>query len=300
MRARAPDASGFVRRGDVEVWWERFGIGDPALLFMGADTIVHSHMWKAQLPWFSRRNLVVAFDPVGNGRSSRSLDPAAYAESEVLAFALAVLDAAGVGQAVAIGVCTGAGLSLQLAAGRPDRVCGVVAINPGMLLAPMQEHHGWSTFDDVLADEDGWHKENRHSWARDWPGYARFFFDQMLPEPHSTKQHEDAVAWACSTTADVMLAGEECGAPTRRAPEEAAVELCRQVRCPVLVINGDRDMCQDPERSRRVAELTGGDLVVFEGSGHLPHARDPVRVNLEIDGFLRRLASRTNGLSSSW
>jgi pimeloyl-ACP methyl ester carboxylesterase len=57
------------------------------------------------------------------------------------------------------------------------------------------------------------------------------------------------------------------------------------------VINGDRDMCQPPERSRRVAELTGGDLVVIEGAGHLPHTRDPVRVNLEIDAFLRRLRS---------
>jgi pimeloyl-ACP methyl ester carboxylesterase len=38
-----------------------------------------------------------------------------------------------------------------------------------------------------------------------------------------------------------------------------------------------------------VAEITGGDLVVMEGAGHLPHARDPVRVNLEIAAFLRRL-----------
>jgi pimeloyl-ACP methyl ester carboxylesterase len=37
-----------------------------------------------------------------------------------------------------------------------------------------------------------------------------------------------------------------------------------------------------------VADLTGGELVVIEGAGHLPHARDPVRVNLAIDGFLRR------------
>ncbi len=26
--------------------------------------------------------------------------------------------------------------------------------------------------------------------------FAEFFFDQMLPEPHSTKQCEDAVGWA--------------------------------------------------------------------------------------------------------
>ena len=289
VRAREPGFSGHVRRGGVDVWWERFGDGEPAILFMGANTIVHSHMWKGQVPWLSRRHTVVTFDPVGNGRSSRSLDPVAYAESDRLEFALTVLDAADVARAVVIGVCTGAGLALQLAAEHPERVLGVVAINPGLLLTPMAAYRGWSRFDEVLHDDEGWNTENRHYWLRDWPGFAEFFFGEMLPEPHSTKQHEDAVAWACSTTAEVMLADEACEAPTRRAPEDAAIDLCRQVRCPVLVINGDRDMCQPPRRSHLVADLTGGELVVIEGAGHLPPARDPVRINLEIDAFIRRL-----------
>lgn len=237
---------------------------------MGADTTVPALMWKAQVPWLAQRHAVVTFDPVGNGRNTRSLDPA------------------GVDQAVVAGVCTGDGLTLQLAAEQPDRVLGVVAINPGLLLSPMHEHRGWPTFDDVHVDDDGWHKENVHYWRRDWPGYAAFFFGAMLPEPHSTKQHEDAVAWACSTTAEVMLADHACTAETRRAPEESAIDICRRVRCPMLVINGDHDMGQPPERSHRVSELTSGDLVVIAGAGHLPPCRDPVRVNLEIDAFLRR------------
>lgn len=256
MRGRVPDACGFVTRGEVAVGWERFGEGNPAVLFMGADTIVPALMWKAQVPWLAQRHAVVTFDPVGNGRSTRSLDPAAYAEAAELDFALAVLDTAGVDQAVVAGVCTGAGLALQLAAEHPDRILGVVAINPGLLLSAMHEHRGWPTFDEVLADDEGWHKENRHYWRRDWPGYADFFFGSMLPEPHSTKQHEDAVAWACSTTAEVMLADHACTAETRRAPEESAIDVCRQVRSPVLVVNGDHDMGQPPARSHRVAELT--------------------------------------------
>ena len=79
-------------------------------------------------------------------------------------------------------------------------------------------------------------------------------------------------------------------APTRaRNDPTAAAELCRQVRCPVLVIGDDEDMCQPSARSRAVAELTGGELVVLQGGGHLPNARDPVKVNLEIDRFLRRI-----------
>jgi pimeloyl-ACP methyl ester carboxylesterase len=295
VRARQPDAAGCIRRGDVEIAWERYGASEdcdrePPLLFFGGDTIVDSHMWKAQLPWFARRHRIVTFDPPGNGGSTRTTDPAAYEDGEFIADALAVLDAAGVERAVFVGVCSGAGLSLLTAADHPDRVLGVVAINPGMPgLAPRHPHRMPGGFDAVHDDDDGWNKENLHYWRRDWRGYAEFFFGEMLPEPHSTKQREDCVGWALGTTPDIMACDWDHPYVSPRADPESAVEICRRVRCPVLVINGDSDMCQPPERSRRVAELTGGDLVVMRGAGHLPHARDAVKVNLEIAAFLARL-----------
>lgn len=288
MRAAAPEAAGHVSIGDTEIWWERFGTGGPALLLFGGDTIVDSQMWKGQVGWFARRQTVLVFDPPGNGRSSRTTDPAAYSDDALLAAALAVLDTCGIERAVAVGVCSGAGLSLLLAADHPDRVAAVVAINPGMRLTAPHPHRNVTGFDAELADDTGWNKENRHYWMRDWRGFAEFFFDQLLPEPHSTKHHDDAVDWACGTTAEMMLSDH--GGASRRGDPESAAEICRRVACPVLVINGDRDMCQPPDRSHLVAELTGGELLVMTGSGHLPHARDPVRVNLAIAAFLTRLA----------
>ena len=64
------------------------------------------------------------------------------------------------------------------------------------------------------------------------------------------------------------------------ADREAAEALCRAVRCPVVVVQGTADEMVPPERGARVAELTGGRLVVLEGSGHLALVRDPVGVNL--------------------
>jgi predicted glycosyltransferase len=42
-------------------------------------------------------------------------------------------------------------------------------------------------------------------------------------------------------------------------------------------------------RGRRLAELTGGDLVVLEDAGHLPHGRDPVKVTRLITEFIDRI-----------
>jgi predicted glycosyltransferase len=111
---------------------------------------------------------------------------------------------------------------------------------------------------------------------------VEFFFGQQLPEPHSTKQYEDTVGWALDTDPEAMIAERE----GRAAPAGREAEaLCRRVRCPVRVLHGSDDRCQPVDRGRRLAELTGGDLVVLDGAGHLPYSRDPVKVTRLITGF---------------
>lgn len=258
------------------------------MLFLQADPIVDATVWKAQLPWFARRHRVVTFDPRGNGRSDRPAESAAYLDAEYAADAMAVLDASETRAVVVIALCQSVAVALLLAAEHPDRILGIVAINPGLALTPPHPHRGLGGFDAPLDRDDGWFKENRHFWRRDWTAYTEFFFDELLPEAHSTKQHEDCVAWAAEAGADVMLAYRDQASGVRH--EQAAAEaLCARVRCPVRVLVGSDDRCQPPARSSRLVDLTGGELVVFDGAGHLLPARDPVRVNLEIAAFVSRI-----------
>jgi pimeloyl-ACP methyl ester carboxylesterase len=180
---------------------------------------------------------------------------------------------------------------LRLAVGHAERVVGLVAISPGVALAPdyVYAADGARRWADTLDSPTGWEMRNRQFWRRDggYRAWVEFFFDQLLPEPHSTKPYEDAVSWALDTDAEAMIAERE----GRAAPGPAEAEaLCRSLQCPVLVIHGTDDHCQPLARGLRMAELTAGELLVIEGAGHLPHARDPVKVNLEIERFLRRVA----------
>ena len=84
-RARYPDETGYAERGGVRVFWERYGEGEPAVLFLPTWSIVHSRVWKAQIPYFARRGRVLTFDGRGNGRSDRPTEPEAYAPSEFVA-----------------------------------------------------------------------------------------------------------------------------------------------------------------------------------------------------------------------
>ena len=138
-------------------------------------------------------------------------------------------------------------------------------------------------FDQVLDSYDGWAKMNRHYWLGDYPGLVEFFFSEMLPEPHSTKQLEDCVGWALETSAEVMLAAVD--APSALSKEEVE-EICRRVRAPLLIVHGDDDRCQPYARAERLAELTGAPLVTMQGAGHMLPARHPVKINLLIKDFV--------------
>ena len=50
MRAREPDVEGYIERDGVKVGYEVFGSGSPTLLLLPAWSIVHSRIWKAQVP----------------------------------------------------------------------------------------------------------------------------------------------------------------------------------------------------------------------------------------------------------
>jgi pimeloyl-ACP methyl ester carboxylesterase len=284
MRACQPVADGYVERDGVKVHYELFGTGEPTVLLLPTWSVVHSRIWKMQVPYLARHCRVLTFDGRGNGRSDRPTEPEAYAEREFAADALAVLDATQTPRAVIVGFSMGAHRGLLLAADHPERVEAAVFIGPNYPGGgqPVSERtvHSW---EDALDTDEGWAKHNRHYWLRDYPGYLEFFMSRMFSEPHSTKAIEDGVGWGLETTGETL-------ALTYLAPfmePEEARELAGRVRCPVLVIHGEEDGHASVTRGIALAEHTGGRLVLLEGSFHAPHVRDPVRVNLLLRDFIK-------------
>ena len=112
----------------------------------------------------------------------------------------------------------------------------------------------------------------------------------MFSEPHSTKQIEDCVGWAHEispqTLADTTAGRLGCDG----AVCEPVAPLARQVTCPVVVVHGTDDRIRPAAFGERLAELTGGELVLLEHAGHGPSARDPVKVNHLIAQFVDRFA----------
>ena len=297
---RRPDATGTVVRDGVSVAWDRYGPaapepGTPTILLLPTWTIIHSRFWKAQIPFLARHFRVLTFDGRGNGRADRPTATDAYAASEFVADALAVLDATGTDRAVCVGLSMGACYVLRLAADHPDRVLGAVVFGPALGLVPPHPGNHAVPFDEDTGRDEGWARYTAASWRRDWPGFARFFFGQVYSEPHSTKPIDDSVGWALDTDAETMITAE--AAPyvehevdgVRLTGREAILEYAGRVRCPALVVHGSDDRIIPFEAGRALATALGAGLVRVEGGGHSIVGRDPVLANLLIRDFVQGL-----------
>jgi pimeloyl-ACP methyl ester carboxylesterase/predicted glycosyltransferase len=287
-RALSPQESGFADSSGVGVGYEVFGQGEETVLFLPPWSITHSRFWKLQVPSLSHHFRVVTYDARGNGRSDRPEHADQYGSRNGAADALAVLEATGTPRAVLVAHCAAAGTALLLATQHADNVAGVVFMSPALPLTPALPERTGHDFEAELPAYEGWAKANRHYWAQDFRGYLEFFFGECFPEPHSTKQLEDSVGWGLNGDPETL-------ALTLNAPDLSLDEIHRllgELRCPLLVTQGDEDHLIPPDRGAAFAAATGAELVEWEGVGHCPNARHPVAFNLMLREFCERAWQR--------
>lgn len=286
MRARLPDREGLVARDGVRLYYEIYGNGPETMVFLPPWSIVHSRIYKAQLPYFSERFRCIAFDPRGNGRSDRPDDPRAYSLENSVGDALAVMDAAEAEKAILVGLSLGGLHACLLAAYHPERVRAAILLGTA---ATVGSGNPRTTPQHFLARRErfeGWDKYNRDYWLTNYPDFAEHFIRHIFTEPHSTKQIEDGLEWAAGTSGATLVRTVE--ARTIPPPFDVGEEMYRKIRCPLLLIHGDNDQIQPCERAKLLAGLTGAEFVVMPGGGHAPNSRFPAKCNALIADFLDR------------
>ncbi|MBR0936075.1 alpha/beta hydrolase [Bradyrhizobium jicamae] len=294
-----PVEEGFVERDGVKLHYEVYGNGAETLVFVPPWSLVHSRIYKAQLPYFSERFRCVTYDGRGNGQSDRPDDVSAYTLDNYVADALAVMDATQTSAAILVGLSFGAMIACILAAYHTERVKAAILAGTAAAIGPGYPYMGNAHFHRKLSEFDDWDKYNYDYWISNYPDFATHFVGNIFIEPHSTKQIEDGVAWACDTTGPILAKTVEARAT--RPAFDVGEAMYRKIKCPVLMIHGDDDRIQPYARGQLVAELTGAELVTIEGGGHNPLGRIPAKCNILIAEFLERklgLSTRTKAIQS--
>ncbi len=289
MRALDPHTTGYAvnPHDGVRSYFEIYGPDDTdlTLALLPTWSLVHSRIWKMQIPYFARHGYrVITWDGRGNGRSGRPEE--GYSTHDFVEDALAVLDEAGIDRVVVAGFSAGGRWAIQLTAQHPEHTDALILIAPSVNL---QQPDGRAkrarleTFLDEPPDREGWNKYNAVHWREDYSDFARWFAGEIFSEPHSTKGIDDIVDWSRGGDGEMLVQTMLDSSTPRLA------EFCEAVCCPVLMIHGDDDRIIPLETSQRLqVAMPQTELVVIEGAGHAPQVRDPIKANLIIHDFLRR------------
>ena len=227
---------------------------------------------------------VANLDLRGCGDSSVGWD--GYSRTDIAGDLVALVRHLG-GPAVLVGQSISGGAVTIAAADAPDLVVGAVELAPftrtvsyslgGLLRVPRYRRGFWLLGRTLLGSRAA------------WKGY--------LDLAYPTKPADwDAELGRIDTTLAEPSRMKVLQAMCRANPADAAARLA-DVRCPVLVVEGDLDPDFVDPRAEGQAVLADlpdglGELVVLPGVGHYPHAQAPEALLEAVLPFLDRVLPR--------
>ena len=248
-----------LKRDDVEIHYESIGEGPLVLLSHGFGAT--SAMWRGQQPALSPRYRMVAWDLRGHGQTQSPEDPAAYSPEACVADTEALLDEAGVEQAVVGGHSLGGYLSLAFADRYPERVRALLLVGTGPGFKRDEPRQKWNANATKQA-------EKLEAKGLD-----------ALPRGQSEWAGTHHSASALARAARGMLAQSDA----------QVYEALARVRVPTLVLVGAEDRAFLAAADVMEGKIAGATKVVISDAGHAVNVDQPEAVNRALRDFLDSL-----------
>lgn len=250
--------------GDIRLSYLHGGKGQPLLFIHGFTGTAMADM-AGLIEEFQAEYQIIAPDLRGYGASrppNRVITPDFYQRDA--ADMAAFLDGIDCGPVVVLGFSDGAEVSLLLAATRPDLVRGVVAWGVCGVIS-----------DDELISVQSWLPVS--SW-----GPSRATWRRQIIERHGEEQLESLVSGWVEAAQAIHAAGGNI-----------SLEQSENIKCPVLLLNGDGEVGNTPADAQRLSErITDSRLVFIRDSGHSIQDDQP-----EI--FIKYIREFLNGLEET-
>jgi valacyclovir hydrolase len=237
------------------------GEGSPVLLLHGFTGTARGHLGPL-INELSRDYRVVAPDLRGYGASKppqRSF-PADFYQRDA-ADMTALLDQLAIGPAIVLGFSDGAEVALLMAAMRPELVRGVISWGVAGVIVPamIEAVQDWLPVEQWGPTREAWRQE-----IIVWHGEG-----QLKPMVEG---------WIQAARAILAAGGNIC-----------LVEAA-QIRCPVLLINGENEVGNPPDAVKQLAaNIADCRLEFMAESGHPVHEHQPERFLAIVRSFLQQV-----------
>jgi pimeloyl-ACP methyl ester carboxylesterase len=250
------------------------GPGDGPAVVLLPGTFSDRRTWLRLIGSFSPAFRCLLFDPRGTGASPDPGTP--FTADDLVDDLLAVMDAAGFGDAHLVGHSLGATVALLAAGRRPDRVGRVVAVGPPLYvdarLRLVLDH--WEALARSNLDDEALHR------GLVLDAFGRDAFLRLVPAVIRDMGRNPIAR-------DTVLRYIECDRAQDLRPRLGGIDSA------VLVLAGVEDALAGPVHARAVAEgITGARVEVIEGSGHTPQVERPAEVARLAVPFLESAGER--------
>ena len=257
---------GIAQVNGAALFYEVAGSG-PALVLIHGNTL-DTRMWDLQVECFASRFRVIRYDMRGFGRSATPAAEA-YSAADDLAALLRYLE---VSQAHILGLSLGGLVAIDFALDYPQMTHTLIAADAGLRDFQWQSYGEFSAAVRTTAQTAGIEAAKAQWLAGD-------LFSAAL-------EHPGAAARLRQVVADYS-GWHWLNRDPQHTPETSAMERLASLRCPALVIVGERDLAD----FRDIADLLqrripGASRVVLPGVGHMSNLEDAAQFNALVLDFL--------------
>jgi pimeloyl-ACP methyl ester carboxylesterase len=251
-----------IVRDGIKLAYDVRGTGTPAFVFVHGWTCDRS-FFAAQAKHFACRHRVVSLDLRGHGESDKPQGP--YPITAYAGDVAHLIDTLGLGRVVAVGHSMGGITVLQLGADHPDKVAGLVMVDPAPLVIPPELRQG---VEAVVGAMEAGDQEPR-----------RQFIAGHMFLPTSDKTLVDRVVKVMMAAPAHVAANAMKGVLAFDGPGVAA-------RCtvPALHLMATPPLNPPHLMAQWLPKVVQGWTV---GAGHFNMMEAPDQVNSMIEGFLR-------------
>lgn len=276
-----------VRVGDVDIYFEEQGSGEPLLLIMGLAA--DSQAWIFQVPEFARHYRTITFDNRGVGRSAKPVGP--YTIHQMADDALAVLDELQIEKAHVVGVSMGGMIAQELVLRHPERVRSLVLACTYPEPSAEIEQQRLFTVTTLGGTVTASGEVEIDIKAID----PMQFFQQLLPQVFNQEFIMKDLPKLMQVFAGALQYGfslEAILGQVSAVMGHRCTDRLHGITCPTLVITGDADRLIPPSNSELLAQhIPGAKLVQIPGGSHGFNFETPEVFNREVLAFLGSVAA---------
>jgi pimeloyl-ACP methyl ester carboxylesterase len=277
------DANGeFVQAGDTRMYYQKAGNGDvPIVLVHGFGA--SSFSWRENLDPIAEAGFTVyAPDMRGFGLSDKDGDKSMSQDAQADRLK-AFMDAQGIDRAVLAGNSMGGGIVTNFALRYPDRVRGLVLVDPAiyggtnsglastLISLPGIQRWAQHAVRFILANDDRNASTIKSAW-----------FDGSQVTPDVLSGYRRALQtpdWDISLLALV-----------RDGMSSNLGSRLKDLNAPTLIVWGEHDTWISPENAPKLnQDIAGSQLKIIQDAGHVPHEEKPEEFNGLVIDFVKGL-----------